>query len=67
MDFSFSAEEERFRRELRQWLNDNLPLGWGTSAFKMPKGEERLQFLRDGRWLEVALLRRSSHQRRQAR
>ena len=47
MDFSFSAEEERFRQELRQWLNNNLPLGWGTSAFKMPRGEERLQFLRD--------------------
>jgi len=48
MDFSFSAEEERFRQELRQWLNNNLPLGWGTSAFKMPRGKERLQFLRDG-------------------
>jgi len=47
MDFSFSAEEERFRRDLREWLNSNLPLGWGTPAFKMPKGNERLQFLRD--------------------
>ncbi|MGH7966595.1 MAG: acyl-CoA dehydrogenase [Candidatus Binatia bacterium] len=47
MDFSFSPEEERFRQELRQWLSKNLPAGWGTAAFKMPKGEERLQFLRD--------------------
>jgi alkylation response protein AidB-like acyl-CoA dehydrogenase len=47
MDFSFSPEEERFRQELREWLKNNLPPGWGTAAFKMPKGEERLQFLRD--------------------
>src|SRR5262245_41357454 len=47
MDFSFSLEEERFRHELREWLQNNLPPGWGTAAFKMPKGEERLQFLRD--------------------
>src|SRR5262245_974145 len=47
MDFSFSAEEERFRQDLREWLKTNLPPGWGTPAFKMPKGNERLQFLRD--------------------
>lgn len=47
MDFSFSSQEERFRQELREWLRTNLPPGWGTSAFHMPKGEERLQFLRD--------------------
>ena len=38
MDFSFSAEEERFRQDLREWLKNNLPPGWGTSAFKVPKG-----------------------------
>lgn len=47
MDFSFSAEEERFRQDLRAWLKNNLPAGWGTPAFKMPKGNDRLQFLRD--------------------
>jgi len=47
MDFSFSPEEERFRQELREWLKINLPAGWGTPAFKMPKGEERLRFLRN--------------------
>ncbi|HEV8716147.1 MAG TPA: acyl-CoA dehydrogenase family protein, partial [Candidatus Binatia bacterium] len=46
MDFSFSAEEERFRQGLRAWLKNNLPPGWGTSAFKLPKGDERIQFLR---------------------
>jgi len=47
MDFSFSAEEEHFRQDLREWLKNNLPPGWGTSAFKGPKGDERIQFLRD--------------------
>ncbi len=47
MDFSFSAEEGRFRQDLREWLKNNLPSGWGTSAFKVPKGDERIQFLRD--------------------
>jgi len=47
MDFSFSVEEERFRQELRGWLKNNLPAGWGTPAFKMPKGDARLAFLRD--------------------
>jgi len=47
MDFSFSAEEEHFRQDLREWLKNNLPPGWGTSAFKVPKGDERIQFLRD--------------------
>ncbi|MCS6924904.1 MAG: acyl-CoA dehydrogenase [Candidatus Binatia bacterium] len=47
MDFSFSPEEERFRQELRAWLKENLPPGWGTPAFTMPKGDERIAFLRD--------------------
>jgi len=47
MDFSFSAEEERFRQDLREWLKNHLPPGWGTSAFKVPRGDERIQFLRD--------------------
>ena len=45
MDFSFSPEEERFRQDLRDWLQQNLPSGWG-STFKMPKGKERIEFLR---------------------
>ena len=46
MDFSFSPEEEQFRQELRLWLYTNLPPGWG-STFRMPKGGQRLEFLRD--------------------
>src|SRR6185369_8948273 len=47
MDFSFSPEEEHFRQELRTWLQQNLPTGWGTPGYKSPKGEGRLAFLRD--------------------
>ena len=47
MDFSFSAEEEQFRQDLRQWLQQNLPQGWGTPGYKAPKGEGRLHFLRE--------------------
>ncbi len=46
MDFSFSPEEEQFRQELRTWLDTNLPAGWG-STFRMPKGRERIEFLRN--------------------
>jgi alkylation response protein AidB-like acyl-CoA dehydrogenase len=37
VDFTFSAEEERFRSELRQWLGAHLPPGWGTSDYQYPK------------------------------
>jgi alkylation response protein AidB-like acyl-CoA dehydrogenase len=47
MDFSFSPEEEHFRQELRDWLQRNLPAGWGSPEYKAPKGEGRLAFLRD--------------------
>lgn len=46
MDFSFSPEEEQFRQTLRTWLDTNLPAGWG-STFRMPKGRERIEFLRN--------------------
>src|SRR5919201_319396 len=35
MDFSFSAEEERFRRDLREWLKNNLPPGRGASMIEL--------------------------------
>src|SRR5262245_18352866 len=47
MNFSFSPEEERFRQELRERLKINLPPGWGTAEAKAPKGQARLEFLRD--------------------
>ena len=33
MDLSYPADTEPFRAEIRQWLTDNLPEGWGTPGF----------------------------------
>ncbi len=33
MDFSFSKKEEAFRKELRAWLEANLPAGWLDGSF----------------------------------
>src|SRR4030088_317523 len=47
MDFRYSAEEDRFRTEFRDWLQANLPPGWGA-GFKEPDGEaERFAFRLD--------------------
>src|SRR6266480_3988980 len=47
MDLAFSSEETAFRGEIRAWIRDNLPAGWGTPAFKEPKTfDERLVFSR---------------------
>ncbi|MBI2207027.1 MAG: acyl-CoA dehydrogenase family protein [Candidatus Rokubacteria bacterium] len=40
MDFTFTPDEERFRLELRQWLQDNLPRGWGAPGYEYPKTYE---------------------------
>ncbi|RKQ29988.1 acyl-CoA dehydrogenase family protein [Oceanobacillus halophilus] len=41
MDFSFTKKEERFRLELRNWLEENLPTSW-------PKEEEAyISFLKN--------------------
>lgn len=56
-----SSELEAFRAELVAWLDENLPEGFGTPEFRMPKGAEaRREFLRDlqrrmaeGRWLAI--------------
>jgi alkylation response protein AidB-like acyl-CoA dehydrogenase len=40
MDFTFTPAEEQFRLELRQWLFDNLPPGWGKPGYRYPKTYE---------------------------
>lgn len=58
MDLRDSPEEARFRDEIRSWLRENLPDGWGTPAHREPEtGEERVAFgrawqrkLHDGGW-----------------
>ncbi len=50
MEFRLSEAEERFRREVSEWLDENLPAGWGTPEFPMPETmEEEVAFTR--RWL----------------
>jgi len=45
MDLRDSAEEARFRAEIRRWLRENLPEGWGTPACPLPEtGAERVAF-----------------------
>jgi alkylation response protein AidB-like acyl-CoA dehydrogenase len=58
MDLTDSPEQGRFRREVRSWLQQNLPSGWGTDAFEMPESAQReVEFLKswqrklhDGGW-----------------
>jgi alkylation response protein AidB-like acyl-CoA dehydrogenase len=48
MDLRDSPEQAHFRSDVRAWLAANLPEGWGTSAFELPRGiEERVAFARD--------------------
>ncbi|MGF7233379.1 MAG: acyl-CoA dehydrogenase family protein [Frankia sp.] len=41
MDLRYTAEEERFRTELRSWLADNIPAQWRDPGFwsALPEGE----------------------------
>ena len=57
MDLDYPPEAETFRAEIRAWLADNLPAGWGTDAYD-PTPEERASFasewpetLFDGGWI----------------
>ncbi len=46
MDFTFAAAEEQFRLELRQWLAEHLPPGWGAPDYPYPKTYEEWATLR---------------------
>jgi alkylation response protein AidB-like acyl-CoA dehydrogenase len=37
VDFTFTPAEEHFRLELRRWLEDHLPAGWGAPGYQYPK------------------------------
>jgi alkylation response protein AidB-like acyl-CoA dehydrogenase len=45
MDLTYPPEAERFRAEIREWLEENLPEGWGEQDFSMDP-EERKSFNR---------------------
>ena len=44
MDFNYAPAEERFRAELRAWLANALPVGWGETVFESEDEEERAMF-----------------------
>ena len=57
MDLTYPPEAEAFRKEIRAWLEENLPEGWFDEGFEL-KGDERKRFndewaqkLHDGGWI----------------
>ena len=46
MDLTYPPETEPFRMEVRRWLDENLPEGWGTPDFQQSR-EERKAFNAD--------------------
>lgn len=44
MDFTYTPAEEAFRNELRAWLADALPAGWGETVFEPEDEDERARF-----------------------
>jgi alkylation response protein AidB-like acyl-CoA dehydrogenase len=44
MDFSLSADDLKFRDELRHWLRHNLPQGWGTKVLEPEDEDENAAF-----------------------
>jgi alkylation response protein AidB-like acyl-CoA dehydrogenase len=61
IELEFTPEQERFRAELRAWLDVHLPAAWRDGRGELPEREtERLAFLRDwqrtlagGRWVGI--------------
>lgn len=47
MDLSFTEQEERYRKRVREFLKENLPQGWGTPGYELPRGEALVEMLRD--------------------
>jgi alkylation response protein AidB-like acyl-CoA dehydrogenase len=43
MDLTYPPEAEAFRKEIRTWLEDNLPEGWNEADFHL-EGEDRERF-----------------------
>ena len=43
MELNYPTDAEQFRAEIRTWLKDNLPKGWGEPGFEMSP-EERKEF-----------------------
>src|SRR5580698_8813106 len=41
MDLTYPAEAESFRKEIRAWLEENLPAGWFAPGFSLSPDERR--------------------------
>ncbi len=46
MNFDLTEQEQTFRDNLRQWLQDNLPEGWGETVFEPVDMQEKIAFLK---------------------
>jgi alkylation response protein AidB-like acyl-CoA dehydrogenase len=46
MDLSFTEREESYRHRVREFLKNNLPEGWGTPGYELPKGQALVEMLR---------------------
>src|SRR6266568_4085014 len=44
MDFAWSVEEEAFRGEIREFLQAELPAGWGFTQFWAPDDDAQFAF-----------------------
>src|SRR5580692_11428988 len=42
MDLTYPPEAEKFRGEIRAWLEENLPEGWGEQGFSMTPEERKV-------------------------
>jgi alkylation response protein AidB-like acyl-CoA dehydrogenase len=56
MDLTYPPEAERFRKEIRAWLEENLPAGWFegfelTGAERARFNDDWVQKLYDGGWI----------------
>ena len=47
MDFNYTPEEVQFRKDLRKWLENALPQGWGENVFEPEDEDERAMFRLD--------------------
>ena len=46
MDLTYPTEAEEFRKEVRAWLEENLPDGWFEPGFKLD-AEAKVQFQKE--------------------
>jgi len=61
MDFSYSATEQDFRQEVKDWINKNIPGNYGSDAWPIPNDsdeEKKLTFnwmkaLHEGGWTGI--------------